>query len=61
MLLEITGDPPVMAELDRMLGLADDVIRHKVIRLPEDGPGRSSRSAVPRRDTAEAGGTNGAQ
>ena len=46
LLLEITGDPPVLSELDRMLGLADDVIRHKVIRLPEKALVRTSRPAV---------------
>jgi small subunit ribosomal protein S6 len=35
MLVETTAEPAVLSEVDRMLGLADDVIRHKVIRLPE--------------------------
>lgn len=34
-LLEATAEPAAMAELDRMLGLADEVIRHKVIRIPD--------------------------
>jgi small subunit ribosomal protein S6 len=34
-LIETTAEPAVLAEVDRMLGLADEVIRHKVIRLPE--------------------------
>src|ERR1700736_6226693 len=34
-LVESTAEPAVLAEVDRMLGLADEVIRHKVIRLPE--------------------------
>jgi small subunit ribosomal protein S6 len=29
------AEPSVMAELDRALHLADEVVRHKVIRLPE--------------------------
>ena len=33
--IEAQAEPPVMAELDRTLRLADEVIRHKVIRLPE--------------------------
>ncbi len=33
--IDVVGEPPAMAEVDRMLGLADEVIRHKVIRLPE--------------------------
>lgn len=34
-LVDVTGEPPALAELDRMLSLADEVIRHKVIRLPD--------------------------
>lgn len=33
--VDVTGEPAVLAELDRMLTLSDDVIRHRVIRLPE--------------------------
>ena len=33
-LLEANAEPAVMAELDRSLSLADDVLRHKVIRVP---------------------------
>ena len=29
------AEPSVMAELDRSLHLADEVVRHKVIRLPD--------------------------
>jgi small subunit ribosomal protein S6 len=52
-LLEINADSAVVAELDRMLGLADDVIRHKVIRLPEKALVKVSRSSAP--DSAPAG------
>jgi small subunit ribosomal protein S6 len=34
-LMSVSAEPPPMAELDRVLGLADDVIRHKIIRIPE--------------------------
>ena len=34
-LLEAAAEPAAMAELDRMLTLADEVVRHKVIRLPD--------------------------
>ncbi|HVF75937.1 MAG TPA: 30S ribosomal protein S6 [Acidimicrobiales bacterium] len=44
-LMETTGEPAAMAELDRMLSLADEVIRHKIIRLPEHVAGR--RTAPP--------------
>ena len=45
-LVDITAEPAVVAELDRMLSLADEVIRHKIIRLPEGVAGRSSRAAA---------------
>jgi small subunit ribosomal protein S6 len=32
-----TADPAVQPELDRVLNLADEVIRHKVIALPAKG------------------------
>lgn len=44
-LLEATAEPVAMAELDRALHLADEVIRHKVIRLPERVAGRAPRPA----------------
>lgn len=34
-LLEATAETQVMEELHRMLSLADEVVRHKVIRIPE--------------------------
>jgi small subunit ribosomal protein S6 len=42
-LIEATSEPVAMAELDRALHLADDVVRHKVIRLPDDVAGRVPR------------------
>ena len=33
--IEFVGEPETVAALDRMLGLADEVVRHKVVRLPE--------------------------
>ena len=35
-LLQATAEPGVMDELDRSLRLADEVLRHKVIRLPDE-------------------------
>ncbi|HWD24710.1 MAG TPA: 30S ribosomal protein S6, partial [Acidimicrobiales bacterium] len=32
--VDVTAEPQVLADLDRMLVLSDDVIRHRVIRLP---------------------------
>jgi small subunit ribosomal protein S6 len=34
-LIDVKAEPAAMSALDRMLGLADEVIRHKVIRLPD--------------------------
>jgi len=33
--VEFGGEPETVAALDRMLGLADEVVRHKVVRLPD--------------------------
>ena len=33
--VEFTGEPETVAALDRMLGLADTVVRHKVVRMPD--------------------------
>jgi small subunit ribosomal protein S6 len=47
-LVDTVAEPAAVAEVDRMLGLADEVIRHKVIRLPDKattvGTGRASGS-----------------
>ena len=45
--LEINAEPPVVAELDRMLTLSDDVLRHRVIRRPEQVADRRSTPAAP--------------
>jgi small subunit ribosomal protein S6 len=45
-LIDATAEPAVMADLDRMLHLADEVIRHKVIRLPDKPAGREKRPAA---------------
>ena len=64
-LLEATGEPAAMAELDRMLHLADEVIRHKIIRLPDSVAGRARPAAAPTPASVEApaeagAGANGA-
>jgi small subunit ribosomal protein S6 len=33
--VEFTSGTETVAELDRMLGLADEVVRHKIVRLPD--------------------------
>ena len=44
--VQATSEPAVVAELDRMLHLADEVIRHKVIHLPDAAVGQGSRPAA---------------
>ncbi len=41
--LEAEAEPAVMAELDRTLTLADGVLRHKVIRMPDKAVGQPAR------------------
>ena len=57
-LLETTAEPAVLAEVDRMLGLADDVIRHKVIRLPEKvtAAAASGAAKAPSATTSDSAG-----
>ena len=38
--VEFAGEPATVAELDRILGLADEVIRYKIIRLADKRPVR---------------------
>lgn len=33
--IQVKAEPDVMTELDRTLGLADNVVRHIVLRIPE--------------------------
>jgi small subunit ribosomal protein S6 len=54
-LLEANAEPAAMAELDRMLFLADEVLRHKVIRLPERVAGRRRPAPVEGPAVAGAG------
>jgi small subunit ribosomal protein S6 len=44
-LMEANAEPAVMMELDRSLSLADDVLRHKVIRVPDRVAKGSARGA----------------
>jgi small subunit ribosomal protein S6 len=41
-LVEFAGESQTVAELDRFLGLADEVLRHKVVRLPEKATKRAA-------------------
>jgi small subunit ribosomal protein S6 len=60
LLVEFAAGVQTVADVDRMLSLADEVIRHKVIRLPEGGTGRTRRrsgseSAAPSRGSHRPG------
>lgn len=59
-LIEVTGEPPALAELDRMLSLADEVIRHKIIRLPDSVAGRARPAASPKEVEVPAEAVTGA-
>jgi small subunit ribosomal protein S6 len=45
---EYTAEPKASTDLDRLLTLADEVMRHKIIRLPDKvaGRGRSAAAAA---------------
>jgi small subunit ribosomal protein S6 len=45
-LVEASAEPAAMAEMDRVLSLADEVVRHKVIRMPDAAVGRSTRPVL---------------
>jgi small subunit ribosomal protein S6 len=56
-LFDVTSDPAPMDELDRTLRLADDVLRHKIVRLPEKAAGRklpvATTQAAPQEENAD--------
>ncbi len=60
-LLAFDAEPAAVAELDRVFYLADEVLRHKVIRIPDKVVGRA-RSTRPAEAVAEAApATTGAE
>ena len=46
--LQARAEPPAMQELHRVLSLADEVLRHKVLRIPEGsyGPPKTAGTSV---------------
>jgi small subunit ribosomal protein S6 len=44
--VEFTSGTQTVADLDRLLGLADEVVRHKIVRLPESAGGRTAADAA---------------
>lgn len=55
--IELTAEPSAVAAVDRMLGLADEVTRHKVIRLPDKAAGRVPRPQAQESASAESSAT----
>jgi small subunit ribosomal protein S6 len=45
--VEFSAEPDTVAALDRLLGLADEVVRHKVVRLPEAATAATAATAEP--------------
>jgi small subunit ribosomal protein S6 len=43
--VEFSGESRTVSELDRTLGLADEVVRHKIVRLPESRVGAAAADA----------------
>jgi len=41
-LVEFGGEPETVSEVDRLLSLADEVLRHRVIRIPDKAQPRSA-------------------
>jgi small subunit ribosomal protein S6 len=59
-LMDVTAEPAAMDELDRMFHLADEVVRHKIIRIPDKVAGRAPRAVpvpVPEPDAVVEAGT----
>jgi small subunit ribosomal protein S6 len=54
-LVEFSAEPKAIAELDRFLLLLDEVVRHKIIRLPDKAVRRASTGVRGRAKSAPAG------
>ena len=56
-LFDVTADVAPIDELDRTLRLADDVLRHKIVRIPEQAAGRKlpagTTPAAPKEENAD--------
>ncbi len=44
--VEFSAGTQTVADLDRMLGLADEIVRHKIVRLPEAKLGAVSAASA---------------
>lgn len=54
-LVEFSGTSRTVADLDRMLGLADEVLRHKIVRVPDKLARRAAGSDAAGEGPAGAG------
>jgi small subunit ribosomal protein S6 len=45
--LQARAEPPAMQELHRVLSLADEVLRHKVLRIPQAAYGPPTAAGTP--------------
>jgi small subunit ribosomal protein S6 len=59
-LLEATAEPATIAEVERVLALEDAVLRHKVIRQPDQVAGRA-RPSSSRRGAPSSSGSRGSR
>jgi small subunit ribosomal protein S6 len=57
--VELTAETATVTELDRVLSLADEVLRHKVIRLPDHIAGRTRRPTDGRGSGGDGRGSGG--
>jgi len=44
--IEFTAEPPAVADMERVFVLADEVLRHKVMRIPDKVAGRRAAAAT---------------
>jgi small subunit ribosomal protein S6 len=44
LLLDVSAEPAAVDDLDRALRLTDEVVRHKIVRIPDHVAGRPRRS-----------------
>jgi small subunit ribosomal protein S6 len=58
-LVEMNAEPEAISDIDRMLTLSDDIVRHKIIRIPESVAGRE-RPALHTETTEEVVESTGA-
>lgn len=54
-LAEFNAEPKAAADLDRLLTLADEVLRHKIMRLPDEAVGTTRPKAAARAASSGAG------